>query len=326
MVDDPDDIHDPPLPAAPGAKPSPALDDALALASEQDGALTRAQARSSGVSAAVYFRLRRDAWSSPVRGSVVIPSERHPFSARVRAACLSSTDTTVCGVTAARILGLPGIPAWREDEPTHLLVPRRTGRRQRRGMVLHFSDVDPSDVFDLAGMPVTGVQRTIIDLVLWSDRDTAVSILDAALHEQLLGADDLTAIGARLARRRGGRACRSRLALADGRSESPLETRLRLLLHDAGLSPETLQFVIRGDAGYPIARLDLAWPSRLLDVEADGIAPHSGPEALFRDRERQNALIGRGWTVLRFTWTDVMRRPDYVVACVTRHLHRAQVA
>jgi very-short-patch-repair endonuclease len=147
-------------------------------------------------------------------------------------------------------------------------------------------------------------------------------MLDALLHAQLIGADDIAAIGACLGRRRRGRACRSRLALADGRSESPLETRLRLLLHDAGIPPETLQFVVRDAVGYPLARIDLAWPSRLLDVEADGAGPHSDPEALFRDRERQNELIGLGWTVLRFTWADVIHRPAYVVACVARHLRR----
>jgi very-short-patch-repair endonuclease len=36
--------------------------------------------------------------------------------------------------------------------------------------------------------------------------------------------------------------------------------------------------------------------------EVDGYEHHSGREAFTRDRERQNALVLAGWTVLRFTW------------------------
>ena len=32
----------------------------------------------------------------------------------------------------------------------------------------------------------------------------------------------------------------------------------------------------------------------------------------------QNGLVLRGWTVLRFTWADVVERPDYVVATSQR--------
>jgi very-short-patch-repair endonuclease len=37
-------------------------------------------------------------------------------------------------------------------------------------------------------------------------------------------------------------------------------------------------------------------------VEIDGFAFHHAPDRFQRDRTRQNALVGLGWTVLRFTW------------------------
>ncbi len=45
-------------------------------------------------------------------------------------------------------------------------------------------------------------------------------------------------------------------------------------------------------------------------------------QALFRDRRRQNDLANAGWTVLRFTWADTLRR-GYVAATVRRALEAA---
>jgi very-short-patch-repair endonuclease len=95
---------------------------------------------------------------------------------------------------------------------------------------------------------------------------------------------------------------------------------IRLLLVRAGLTPETLQLRLFTRDGVCYARLALAWPSRKLAVEADGREPHDAPDALYRDRSRQNDLVLAGWTVLRFTWSDVRHRPAWVVAQVRRAL------
>jgi very-short-patch-repair endonuclease len=109
--------------------------------------------------------------------------------------------------------------------------------------------------------------------------------------------------------------------LVDGRAESPLETRLRLLLRDASLPPEEVQWPVTS-GGRAVARLDLAWPSRRVDVEVDGNATHDDPRALYRGPIRQNELTALGRTVLRFTWADVVRSPAYVVAAVAPAIRR----
>jgi very-short-patch-repair endonuclease len=45
----------------------------------------------------------------------------------------------------------------------------------------------------------------------------------------------------------------------------------------------------------------------------DGWAWHHDAEAFRRDRQRQNVLVLAGWTVLRFTWSDLTHRPDRVI-------------
>jgi very-short-patch-repair endonuclease len=46
---------------------------------------------------------------------------------------------------------------------------------------------------------------------------------------------------------------------------------------------------------------------------------------LYRDRCRQNQLLLAGWTVLRFTWYDVLHRPAWVVAQVREALLRPAI-
>ncbi|WP_462187506.1 endonuclease domain-containing protein [Frankia sp. CcWB2] len=227
----------------------------------------------------------------------------------------------------------------------HLLVPPAVGAvAHTPGLVVHRGWCDADERRLLSGIPVTTVERTLADLVLDSDRETAVSLLDAALRGGHL--DDVHRVRAAAARRWGTAERRGWFDLVDRRAESPLETRLRLLLTDAGLAPEQLQWPVwepdvpgqlspggsgsapttssagRGRSAGLVARLDMAWPSCLLAVEADGAAFHEDPHALFRDRVRQNALLALGWRLLRFTWADALSRRRYVVEMVEQMLLR----
>ncbi len=300
------------------------LATALALAATQNGALTRAQALAVGLSPATLYRLAHvGGWENPVRGGFVVPAAPDRVHARARAAQLIRPDAVVCAVTAARIHRFPGLPQPTHDEPIHLLLPSTARTSRSRGVVLRWSPLTSAESMTVAGIRITHPSRTIADLILWSSREEAVCLLDALLHEYRLDEENLAAIKIAVAGRHGGRRADTFWDLVDRRSESPLETRLRLLLVDAGLSPEQLQWPVRNEVtGVPVARLDLAWPSRLLDVEADGAATHNGTTALYRDRYRQNDLVGRGWTVLRFTWPDVVHRPEYVIESVRRQLDR----
>jgi very-short-patch-repair endonuclease len=51
-------------------------------------------------------------------------------------------------------------------------------------------------------------------------------------------------------------------------------------------------------------------------LEADSWEFHAGKEAFKRDCWRYTALVVDGWTVLRFTWWQVMENPDWVRACL----------
>jgi REase_MTES_1575 len=157
------------------------------------------------------------------------------------------------------------------------------------------------------------VNRTIGELALNLPFDDLVYLLDGVLR----GGDHvrLEIFSARVRAR-----LVKALALADARSESALETAVRLVLTRAGFEPETLQWRVFDKDGWCFARLDLAWPSRKVAVEADGRTYHDLPEAVHRDRWRQNQLEAQGWTVLRFTWRDVIENPDEIIERVATAL------
>ena len=70
--------------------------------------------------------------------------------------------------------------------------------------------------------------------------------------------------------------------------------------------------------GALIGVIDVAIPHRRIAIEVDGMAYHTDVDRFQRDRAKQNALIALGWTVLRFTWADLIQRPGYVIGMLTR--------
>lgn len=62
------------------------------------------------------------------------------------------------------------------------------------------------------------------------------------------------------------------------------------------------------------ARPDLVDEDLRIVLEADSFVWHGGRAALARDARRYNLLVIEGWSVLRFTWEDVMHDQKYVRA------------
>jgi hypothetical protein len=72
-------------------------------------------------------------------------------------------------------------------------------------------------------------------------------------------------------------------------------------------------------AGFEV---DCCWPDERLAVELDGRGYHADPLARRRDIEKDRALRGAGYRVVRFTYRQVRDGPDAVVREVSRLLVR----
>jgi very-short-patch-repair endonuclease len=96
-------------------------------------------------------------------------------------------------------------------------------------------------------------------------------------------------------------------------AESPMETRLRWLLIQAGLPRPVVQANLGDAAARFLGRADLYYPQSRLVLEYDG---GNHRDRLVEDDRRQNLLVNAGYQLLRFTAADIYSRADVAVAQV----------
>jgi hypothetical protein len=174
------------------------------------------------------------------------------------------------------------------------------------------AQLTPLDIVTVAGVPLTTPQRTAFDLGRQAHRVKALIALDALCHRHLVSLPDIAGYAGERSRWPGIRRLRELLPLVDARAESPMETELRLLLHDAGAPPPTPQYEVHDTDGRFIARVDLAYPRSRIAIEYEG--DHHRERAQFRrDITRVNALQKAGWLVLRYTADDVRHHPKRLI-------------
>jgi very-short-patch-repair endonuclease len=254
---------------------------------------------------------RRRVATAVSRGRVVRDGRGHyalpaADEARRAAARLSGV---VSGASAAALHGwevkTSGLPS--------VTVPakRRVAKARRAGIDLHWRDLDPDDVRNQVLRP----GPTVIDCCKTLPFDEALAIADSALRHEALTRQGLLVLAEQVATT--GRAQCLRVAReADGSAANPFESVLRAIsLEVRGLVLKP-QVVIEDD-GWS-GRPDLVDERLRLVVEADSFEFHGRRRALVRDCERYNALVVRGWTVLRYSWEHVMFDPGYVRASLSR--------
>ncbi|SCE78296.1 Protein of unknown function (DUF559) [Micromonospora viridifaciens] len=203
--------------------------------------------------------------------------------------------------------------------PVTVLLPRTARMRPHRRIHVNRSALPETDRTRFAGLPVTTALRTAFDLGRQAPRTDALVAVDALLHRRVVKLPALQQYAAAHAGWPGMPLLREVLALAEPLSESPMETRLRLLLLDAGLGPLSAQHDVLDARGRFVGRVDLAWPALRVAVEYDG-DHHRERDHFRQDIARLNALRAAGWLVLRFTADDVLRRPAHTVALVAQAL------
>src|SRR4029077_13742696 len=121
--------------------------------------------------------------------------------------------------------------------------------------------------------------------------------LDMALHADLVDVSSLAFWVQSHFGAKGVKRLRRALSLAEPRTESPMETRLRLELLRARLPAPLVQEELYGDPGMFLARVDLFYSDVRLVIEFDG---QNHKDRLSADLKRQNALINAGYHILRF--------------------------
>ncbi len=283
------------------------------LGATSAGIWTARQARDAGLTAdEIRGRLERGEWQVPRRGvyadsGVVLSPVMRGWAAVLAGGGADRAWAT--GRTTLRMFDLPLIddddPATGAHDHAHDDVVVRTRARDRRTLHPVVRRLQAERLTALAGCPSVDLPTAFLHAGALLTHEALVCALDAALRRELVTAREFEDFVWQQSGAPGVAVLRGALALADGRSESALETLGRLLLRPVlpDLEP---QVELRDGRGWLIARFDLADERRRLAVEGDGRAAHAGRAA--DDQRRDRRTGARGWQTERYTWYDVRCR------------------
>ncbi|MGE5647579.1 MAG: type IV toxin-antitoxin system AbiEi family antitoxin domain-containing protein [Acidobacteriota bacterium] len=173
--------------------PRSRFDELAALAEDNDGLVTAAQARRAGFTTSVLARLAQRARIERIaRGVYRIPHYPASRFSHYREAVLwaqANRGPQTVALSRASALAVYGI-SDANPSSIHLTVPKsaRLRRRKRKGLVVHREDLAPEDVTLLEGIPVTTINRTITDLLRSGGRiDLARQAVSGARREGFIG-------------------------------------------------------------------------------------------------------------------------------------------
>jgi hypothetical protein len=285
--------------------------EARRVASENHALVDRRAALNQGAGDAVIARLIRQGLWKPVHPGVyylnVTPAD---WTTTVHAAVMAAgPDALASHRTASVLWGLDGV----RGQILELTVPFRKDPAPA-GVIVHRTR-RPLPQAVAGGVPVTRVERTLLDLSAQLPPIVLEKALMSALHKGLTTSDLLAFhLGQQGGRGvKGTKKLRSALShIDDGTTGSPSELDLMTMLRSAPIPLPRCQFEItfpEGDHAYP----DFAWPDRGKCIEVDGFDAHGTPEALERDLVRQNRLLDLGWDLRRYSARRIRRQPTAVV-------------
>ena len=278
----------------------------------------------SGVSFGDLVRLR-DRGVLVTLGRGVDRLRDRPFDWESR--CQALLDLAGCGAvlglrTAAR---LHGAYAYRAADDVEALIVRGRDHRSAVGRIVQTRLLPPEHITCVDGFPVTTLARTFFDLC--GDPDPGLAYRHPyherrmrQLYNDLLGRRGMTffqeaAVLAVTARRgRRGSALVRETLLHYGPKHVPTKSETETLFYELAraydLPEPERQVPISDDRGF-IGTVDFLWRDDMHIVEVDS-SWHDGPEDELGDLERDDRLRAAGYTVARYRYIDIVRRPTAI--------------
>lgn len=264
-------------------------------------AFSRADARAAGIS--VQRLLGRDfqriMYDRYISSAVVVTTQVRAQTA----VGLCGEGSFVSHHTAAELWGAVVPPT----AATHVSVPDRDDRSIRRGVHAHLAGGDHATT-TLGPLPISTPEQTFIDLAC------SLELVDLViLGDSLLRAGATTIEQLRLAvqawRGRGVRPARLALRYVRVGVESPMETRLRLLVVLAGLPEPSINVRLVTDGGRCRYRLDLCYQEARLALEYDGRQHAEDMAQWNHDLTRRAWLDRNDWRLIVVTSRGIFRTP-----------------
>jgi len=294
----------------------------------QGGIFARHQAISSGCTPKEFAWLTRrhdGPWIRVRYGIYANRREWEAHSAAQQAALLDRAALLVCDEGSVLSHSSAGrahkFPLYNvTDGLAHLTRLRIHDRRLTRtvaGIKHHCGELDADEITSVDGLPVTTVERTILDVASEFGYRTGLVMADAALA-RLVTRERLTQAVQRFLHDSHARIRAAVVADADGRAETPLESLARILVKNMGITDIEPQYKVRLLDGANVY-VDLYSPRFHHCFECDGKLKYrsqvnlsgvaiSADDVVWDEKQREDEIRGAGYGVSRIVWRDTM--PD----------------
>ena len=283
-----------------------------AQAAVQYGVFHRSQAADLGFTlGAIETRVSSRVWDPVLPNVHRIPGSPETWHQALMAGCLWGGARAVASHhSAARLWGLDG---FENDPAVEVTVPYGNFDHADGVLVHRTRRLDDRDRASRDNIPVTGIERTLVDLAAALAKNNLEIALECAFRRRLTS---LTRVWRRTEDLTGRRGLGNLRRLLAQRQAAPAhsvwEVKLLQLLRDAGLPEPVRQFKVWD--GVKHRKIDLAYPGVLIALEYDSHTHHSGRQDWERDHTRNVRLIALGWRVLPITMDDIELRPRETVA------------
>jgi very-short-patch-repair endonuclease len=204
--------------------------------------------------------------------------------------------------SAGRVYDLP-LPAGLAEE--HISVFHEDHRRRRPGIVPHIVP-EGTPTTECRGLRVSSPAQTFVELAEQLPLVDLVVVGDHFVRKGRLTPEELVAYCAE----HGSPAARRAASYVRRDVDSPMETRLRMLIVLAGLPEPVVNFKICWEDGTVRYRFDLSYPDYKIVVEYDGRHHREDLDQWDHDVERREWMDRDGWRLLPvFSW-GIYKRPD----------------
>lgn len=193
----------------------------------------------------------------------------------------------------------------------HLIRCVAVARRLEAGVVHHVGRINDDDIVSINGVLATRPERAVWETACGASIEAGLVTMDASLNLKIAKRDALIDAADKFTNWKGGRAARITARLADGRAESPGESRSRYLFWRFHVPRPELQFHVSTRNGVFIARTDFAWiEARHLGefdgkVKYDGTFGTDGHATVMDEKQREDQARAELYGTSRLVWSDL---------------------
>jgi hypothetical protein len=223
------------------------------------------------------------------------------------------TSAFASHASAARIHGVP-IPTLPDE---HVTVLKAAHRRCRPDIQCHLRSDGRIVVKD--GVRVSGYGQMFVELAELLSLVDLVVVGDNLVRHKGVTCDQLIEFS-KESELPGAAAAAVAASFVRDRVDSPMETRLRMLIVLAGLPEPEVNLSMRTADGEPLRRYDLSYQSVKVIVEYDGRQHIEREDNWESDLARREAIDDDGWRILVVTSRGIYREPERTLERISRLL------